>query len=70
MHSDLTTGIMLADLVAYIVSFNIRFGRMIVARRDDLNDAGGKVLQQRPRPVDRADVLDSFAGWSPLKAAI
>jgi hypothetical protein len=53
VHSDLMTGIMLADLVAYIVSFNIRLLRMSNPRRGELDFLGEKVKRLRPHPIER-----------------
>ncbi len=44
VHSDLTTGIQLADLVAYLVSWGFREKRMTQPRREELDDL---VLQVR-----------------------
>ena len=38
VHSDLTTGIHLADLVAYIVSWGVRVTGMTAPRREELHD--------------------------------
>jgi hypothetical protein len=38
VHSDLTTGIQLADLVAYLVSWGFRDKRMMEPRRQELDD--------------------------------
>jgi hypothetical protein len=37
VHSDLTTGIQLADLAAYIVSWGVRFGDMTKPKRPELD---------------------------------
>jgi hypothetical protein len=51
VHSDLTTGIVLADLVAYIVSFNVRLPVMTAPRRPELDVLGEKVRRLRANPV-------------------
>jgi len=48
VHSDLTTGIMLADLVAYILANNVRLRRMSNPRREELDDLGEKVKRLQP----------------------
>ena len=48
VHSDLTTGIMLADMVAYILANNVRLRRMNSPRREELDDLGEKVKRLQP----------------------
>jgi hypothetical protein len=52
VHSDLTTGIMLADLVAYILSFNVRLPSMTNPKRPELDFLGEKVKRLRPQSVE------------------
>lgn len=48
VHSDLTTGVQLADLVAYIVSWQVRFKpNMTAPSRDELSDLGARVCSLR-----------------------
>lgn len=47
VHSNLTTGIQIADLVAYIVSWNVRLRRMTGVRREELTPLGNRVGQLR-----------------------
>ena len=48
VHSDLTTGVQLADLVAYIVSWQVRFRpNMTAPRREELADLGERVCNLR-----------------------
>ena len=48
VHSDLTTGVQIADLVAYVVSWEVRFGQnMIEARRQELEGYGEQVCGLR-----------------------
>jgi len=49
VHSDLTTGIQLADLVAYLVSWGFREKRMTQPHREELNDFITQVSQLRYR---------------------
>jgi hypothetical protein len=53
VHSDLMTGIMLADLTAYILSFNVRLPHMTNPRRDELDPLGEKVKRLRPQRVEK-----------------
>jgi uncharacterized protein DUF3800 len=57
VHSELTTAIQIADLVAYIVNWGIRFGTMSAAHREELNALGEIVceLRYRTKRVDQPD---------------
>ncbi len=56
VHSDLTTGIQLADLVAYLISWNVRVHNMDRPRRPELDEFGRLVVSLRHRSqVERAD---------------
>ncbi len=47
VHSDLTTAIQLADIVAYVVSWGLRLKRMNRPRRDELGPFVEKILPLR-----------------------
>ncbi len=47
VHSDLTTGVQLADIVAYIISWNVRVHTMSRSGRSELDDLGELVKQLR-----------------------
>ncbi|MBF0438008.1 MAG: DUF3800 domain-containing protein [Magnetococcales bacterium] len=47
VHSDLTTLIQVADLVAYIISWGVKLSRMTEPRREELAILADKVLQLR-----------------------
>lgn len=47
VHSDLTTGIQLADLVAYIISWGLRVHTMTRPRREELSELAELVKQLR-----------------------
>ena len=49
VHSDLTTGVQVADLVAYTVAWNVRVARMSMPKRQELDDLGQAVLDLRYR---------------------
>lgn len=65
VHSDLTTGIRIADLVAYVIAWNVRVGAMAEPSRGELNELGRLVLNLRDRTIiDRPGYPDGFAVWS------
>ena len=64
VHSDLTTGIQIADLVAYIVSWGIRFEGMQEPARAELNDLGNQVCRLRHRAVREVDNNPNYIIWS------
>lgn len=65
VHSDLTTGIRIADLVAYIISWNVRVGQMTAEKRQEMDTLGQAVLDLRHRAtIDRAGYPDGFVVWS------
>ena len=51
VHSDLTTGVQLADLVAYIISWGVRFGGMEGPVREELSPLAKRVVQLRHRSI-------------------
>lgn len=65
VHSDLTTGVQIADLVAYIIAWNVRVSGMRAPRRAELDALGQAVLHLRHRAiVDRPGYPDGFSVWS------
>lgn len=65
VHSDLTTGVRIADLVAYLLAWNVRVGGMSAPSRAELNVLGRLVLQLRHRAlVARPGYPDGFSVWS------
>jgi hypothetical protein len=64
VHSDLTTGVQLADLIAYIVSWGVRFPGMDLPARDELNPLAQRVLQLRHRSVRDVNDSPNFVAWS------
>jgi hypothetical protein len=65
VHSELTTGVQIADLAAYIVSWNVRVAHMTEPARPELDDLGNAVLQLRHRAVtERQGYPDGFVVWS------
>lgn len=47
VHSDLTTGIQLADLAAYVISWGMRLSNMTRPARSELSDLADLVMQLR-----------------------
>ena len=64
VHSDLTTGVQLADLISYIVSWGVRFQGMELVSRAELNPLAQRVIQLRHRSVRELNGNPNFAIWS------
>ena len=64
VHSDLTTGIQIADLVAYIISWGFRTPTMTKPARAELHDFGQQVSQLRYRAVREREGNPNFVIWS------
>ncbi|MEX1254513.1 MAG: DUF3800 domain-containing protein [Dehalococcoidia bacterium] len=65
VHSDLTSGIGIADLVAYIISWNVRVRQMAAPRRAEMDALGDAVVNLRHRAtIDRPGFPDGFVVWS------
>lgn len=64
VHSDLTTGIQLADLAAYIISWGVRVHTMNRPAREELTDYGRMVLQMRHRSIREVEDNPAFVIWS------
>jgi hypothetical protein len=64
VHSDLTTGIQIADLVAYITAWGVRFGDMKENTREELDDLAKLVCQLRYRTVREIDGNPNYPIWS------
>jgi hypothetical protein len=64
VHSDLTTGIQIVDLAAYVISWNVRFSDMDGPRRSELDRFGQQVLSLRYRAVREKEENPSFNIWS------
>lgn len=63
-HSDLTTGVQLADLVAYVVSWNFRFGAADAPARNELDPPGQIIREMRYRALRDIDGNPEFGIWS------
>ncbi|MGA2118216.1 MAG: DUF3800 domain-containing protein [Bryobacteraceae bacterium] len=64
VHSDLTTGVPLADLLAYILSWGWRLRSMTRPARRGLAGFVAQVCQLRHRAVREVDGNPQFAIWS------
>jgi hypothetical protein len=64
VHSDLTTGVQVADLIAYIVSWGVRFQGMDLAGREELEPLANRVIQLRHRSVREVNDNPNFVIWS------
>jgi hypothetical protein len=71
VHSDLTTGIQLADIVAYTISWGVRFKSLVKPARPELAEFASLVLKLRQRAVVRRNNDDfevmSFAHITDLR---
>jgi Protein of unknown function (DUF3800) len=65
VHSDLSTLIQVADLVAYVISWNVRVGVMGKPARSELDPLGRLILDLRHRAVvDQPGYANGFIVWS------
>ena len=64
VHSELTTGVQLADLAAYIIAWNVRVGGMPPERREEMDALGGAVLNLRYRATREVGDNPTFSIWS------
>jgi Protein of unknown function (DUF3800) len=53
MHSDLTTGVQIADLVAYCMSWALRLTKMTKPIREELKPYVDQIMRLRTRPFAR-----------------
>ncbi len=64
VHSDLTTAVQIADLVAYITAWGVQVGSMSEPARPELKSLGDQVSQLRYRTTRQVDGQDNFVIWS------
>lgn len=64
VHSDLTTGIQIADIVAYIVSWGFRLPRMTKPAREELALLVQQVRTLRHRTIRDVEGNPEFEVWS------
>lgn len=63
VHSDLTTGIQLADFVAYIISWGLRFEGMDQPARPELQELANQIMYLRYRTIREVNG-QSYVSWS------
>ena len=64
MHSDLTTGVQIADLVAYVISWGFRTPRMTKPARAELSRLADQVARLRYRATRERLGNPEFDIWS------
>ena len=64
VHSDLTTGVQIADLVAYTISWGFRTSRMTKSARTELAPFASQVARLRHRAVRERFGKARFEIWS------
>lgn len=64
VHSDLTTGVQLADMVAYIISWGMRFGHLTKDAREELSPYIELIKPMRHRTIREFDGTGETEVWS------
>jgi hypothetical protein len=64
VHSDLKTGIQIADLIAYIISWGLRLNGMAEGNRDELKEYVELVKPLRYRTTREIDGIPNMEVWS------
>ena len=64
MHSDLTTGVQIADLIAYVISWAFRMPRMTKPARAELSPLADRVARLRYRTTRERLGNPEFEIWS------
>lgn len=64
VHSDLTTGIQVADLIAYTLSWGFRTRDMTEPSRDELSDLVNQICLMRHRAIRPRENNPNFTIWS------
>jgi len=64
VHSDLTTGIQIADLIAYIISWGFRTPQMAKPARQELADYAAQIASMRYKTIRTRQGNQSFEIWS------
>jgi hypothetical protein len=64
VHSDLTTGVQIADLIAYCISWSLRFGKMDKPGRDELKPYVDQILKLRHKAIRQKMGKEQFEIWS------
>lgn len=64
VHSDLTTGIQIVDIVAYLISWGFRTNDLAKPRREELADLVSRLCGLRHRTVREVGDNPNFVIWS------
>jgi len=64
VHSDLTTGVQIADIVAYLISWGFRLDGMDKPARKELDPFVEQIMPLRYRTTREIDGLEDFEVWS------
>ena len=64
MHSDLTTGVQIADLVAYCISWALQLTRMTKPIREELKPYIDQIMRLRHKAVRQKMGNPAFEIWS------
>lgn len=64
VHSDLTTGIQVADLAAYVISWGFRTARLTEPKREELQGLVHIISQLRHRTERHVEDRTNFKVWS------
>ena len=64
VHSDLTTGIKMADIIAYVISWALRFGDLDKPDRKELVNFTDLIKRMRYRTVRDTDDSENQEIWS------
>ncbi len=64
VHSELTTGVQIADLVAYVISWGFRTSRMTKPERTELQNLSAQVAKLRYRAIRNRMDNPVFEIWS------
>ena len=64
VHSDLTTGIQIADLIIYILSWGFRVRELVAPARDELSPFVDQICGLRYRAVREMNGNPNFTIWS------
>ncbi len=64
VHSDLTSGIQVVDFIAYILSWNCRFGKLDKPSREELNVYFESLQLLRYRTLRQIGTIQDHVIWS------
>jgi uncharacterized protein DUF3800 len=64
VHSDLTTGVQIADLVAYCISWGFRTPQMTKPKRAELDGFAAQIARMRHRSIRERQGNQNFQIWS------